>query len=176
MRRLQPAISPALLEPLGKVLANFNLLENTAAQFIWVLLSTDQRAGQITTAGMTLPELNDRLRHLYQHREKDPEKLVMMDKLHDQLLKLNTRRNRLVHAMWVAGDTADEGVAVLSGVRRKDLFAFESFSAEDIEKVSDRAIDLASELFDVMLRDRVKPIPVEVGPGGVLTLPPPNKK
>lgn len=95
------AIDTALLVPLGRLVAEFNVLETQLSFSIWMLLQTDQRAGQIVTAPMRFKSKIDLFDSLFRHRFQG-----MDDELHkivQRLSDVNRQRNDLVHGLWAAG-------------------------------------------------------------------------
>ena len=153
VRRMKPAIDPSLLSPLGQLSANFNMLELTTSSFIWVLIGSDQRTGQIVTAGMPFRGLVDLLCALYRHRVSDPDKLATLEELRKRLEDAADKRNTFLHSAWGAAGQRGASTRIKTTARGKTglQFTFQRIAAADIQAVADDIATLAADVMNLML-------------------------
>ena len=91
---------------LGKVGADFAMLENQVAFLTWSLISQDQRLGQIITAELSFRALRALLSSIFRHRVQDTALIDELEKLLDRAAAVEERRNIVVHSSWGAGESA----------------------------------------------------------------------
>lgn len=137
-KKLKSAIPEESLAPLGKVVANFAVLESSLDFAIWLLLvgnsSAEQRTGQIVTAELNVKGKIALLSSLYQHRFPAKSPFNELKDIRKKLSDANKIRNKLVHSVWLAG-----GVRSATTAKEKNgiKFEFEEMEASKIEGIAD---------------------------------------
>lgn len=146
-KKLKSAIPEGSLAPLGKVVANFAILESSLDFAIWLLLvgnsSAEQRTGQIVTAEMRVKDKIALLSSLYQHRFPQKAPFAELKNLRKKLGEANKIRNSLVHSVWLAG-----GVRLATTAKEKHgiKFEFEEMDAKKIEGIADLILEVAYDM------------------------------
>jgi len=133
---------------LGRVTANFAVLEDSVSFFLWSLIGRDQRLGQIITAELSFKATRALLSAIFQHRIVDQ---VLRDELESLLNRISEneeRRNVLVHSSWAAGDTPETRTRIkMTAKKGKGIrHQFEQLVPADIEVVAARASELALDV------------------------------
>ena len=146
-RKMKSAIPDESLAPLGKVVANFAVLESNLDFGIWLLLvgnsSAEQRTGQIVTAELSVKDKIALLSSLYQHRFPAKTPFNELKDLRKKLGEANKIRNSLVHSVWLAG-----GVRSATTAKEKHgiKFEFEEMDAQKIEGIADFISETAYDM------------------------------
>jgi len=141
---MTPRIDPTLLEPIGRVTVNFEMLSGEVEFGIWRLLfdnnAQEQRTGEIITAERSFGKNVELFACLYKHRypEQDHEKL---ERLCKKLHAVEQERNKITHSRWRSGSMRIKTTAKQKGFR----FQFEKMSRAQIEGIADEIVKTATE-------------------------------
>jgi len=146
-RKLKSAIPDESLAPLGKVVANFAVLESELDTGIWLLLfgnsSAEQRTGQIVTANLSFRNKIALFSSLYQHRFPANKPFDALKEMRKKLNEANAKRNDLIHSTWLA---ADKKLSTRSNEKNGFKFNFDDMNASQIEKIADFISEVGSEM------------------------------
>ena len=137
MTRSRATINSSLLKSLGTLAVNFSNLELTIRAFIWDLIGSDQRTGQIVTAELRFPGLIDVLSSLYRHRVSEPTKIERLNRLRKRLEAAEERRNGLIDSSWALGPDKGVRFKITAKAKRGFKFTSERMTAADIDQVAD---------------------------------------
>lgn len=144
-------IPEKLFNPLGKVVANFNILEVLLDFTIWLLLfgnsSKEQKTGQIVTAELSFKEKIALLSSLYQHRFPDKKPFETLNNMRKKLGKANSKRNCLLHSAYLP---SGRRVATRAKEKAGLIFESENMSVEKIEKTADFISEVTSDIVSFM--------------------------
>jgi hypothetical protein len=149
---MKPAIHPSLLQSLGQLTVNFSRLELVVSFFIWELVGSDQRTGQIVTAGMPLRSLINLFCALYRHRVSDPANITTLDKIRKRLDAAVEKRNALLHSGWASAGQAGVSTRIKTTAKAKQglKFTFEKTTASDIDTIASEMAVLTADVQDFM--------------------------
>ncbi|PIS31062.1 hypothetical protein COT42_01840 [Candidatus Saganbacteria bacterium CG08_land_8_20_14_0_20_45_16] len=146
-RKLKPAIPNESFAPLGKVVANFAVLESSLDFAIWLLLvgnsSAEQRTGQIVTAELTFKNKIALLSSLYQHRFPTKAPFATLKEIRKKLSAANIKRNDLVHSTWLAGG---KKVTTTAKERYGIKIEFQDMNAGQIDGIGDFISEVSAEM------------------------------
>ncbi|TAJ09254.1 MAG: hypothetical protein EPO61_06750 [Nitrospirae bacterium] len=84
----------------GRVVVNFQYLEFTIVQLIWIMTGPDENIGQRITAGVPFTKLCELLSSIFHYHIKDSSVVEKFEHLMTQARNVNTDRNRIVHSWW----------------------------------------------------------------------------
>ena len=136
------AASPELLMAVGRMAANFNMLERfTELACIQTLGATDMEAAEIVMADIPFAALVTKFQALARRQADDSTKAEALEDLRGRLNAVGERRNRFVHALWEPAEAPRMSTATRYTARRKGGFVADvsEWSAADIN-------DLAAEI------------------------------
>ncbi len=146
-RKLKSAIPNESLTPLGKVVANFAVLESNLDSSIWFLLFWDstleQRTGQIVTSILSFKNKINLLSALYQHRFPAEKPFKDLEEIRKKLNKANEKRNDLVHSTWLAHS---KKIKPKSSEKKGFKLNFEDMEASEIDKIADLIAGVSYEM------------------------------
>ena len=106
---------PAFVSALGRLTIDFSSLEEMLRESIWWILGGNEERAQIMTSGLSFQVLLEKWAALFAQKFDHLLLPEPASKLRIQLLSINERRNRLVHAMWVL----DVGTGLSVAERRR---------------------------------------------------------
>ena len=154
--KMKSAIPEESLAPLGKVVANFAVLESILSFGIGILIvgnsAAEQRTEQIVTAELTFKGKIALFSSLYQHRFPEREPFEDLKKIRDKLRKASEKRNSLLHSTWLAGGVR----SAITAKERKGLnFEFEDMDSKKIEGISDFIAEVAYEVQEFSLKSLI---------------------
>jgi hypothetical protein len=86
------------------VASEWSYLESIVETAIWQLAPLAEDAGRAITTHLGMRARLHMLRTLFRLRFDDEEAAKKLDKLCDKIEKAASKRNNLVHALWVRGD------------------------------------------------------------------------
>lgn len=128
--RFISAISDSMLPPLGKVTANFAVLELMLSSLIGALVFVgmrfDQRVGDIITAGLNFNNKIDLFSSLFQHKFPQKKPFDELKSINKRLAVINKKRNQLIHSTWGASEGNDSNTIMKKSARRKSGLEFQS--------------------------------------------------
>jgi hypothetical protein len=141
------AASDDQLRALGRITANFQLLEMLLALWTGVLIKTDQAAGFMITSQLSFRRLCALMGTMFRHRIVEVEARSVMERLLKQAAQIEERRNAFVHSTWSNPDQQSKtarGKIILSkdGVRVHT----EKLSSDEMNHVGDSISELIKEL------------------------------
>ena len=146
-KRLKSAIPDESLASLGKVVANFAVLESNLDFGIWLLLvgnsTAEQRTGQIVTAELNFKDKIALLSSLYQHRFPKKEHFEDLKEMRRKLSDAKDKRNSLIHSTWLAGGKRS---AITAKEKQGIKFEFEDMGATKIERIADCILGVAYDM------------------------------
>ncbi len=149
-RMVKASIDPSLLQPLGSLTANFNMLELVVKFFIGDLMRADPWIGQIVTAQLSFTILLDKFCSLYRHHVSNPDKLASLEDLRKRLVLAGERRNKFVHGFWAAGIAGGSTLGVTKAKAKTGLqFTYEPVTAAELSAASEEMAALAQEVMDL---------------------------
>ena len=152
-KKLKSAIPEELLAPLGKVVANFAVLENVLSFSIGILLEgnsvAEQRTGQIVTAELNFKNKISLFSSLYQHKFPERKPFDELTEIRKKLTEANRKRNRLLHSTWLAGGVR---LAVTAKEKRGIRFEFQNIDSKKIEEISELIAKVSYELQEFSLK------------------------
>ena len=152
VRGMKAAIHPSLLPSLGQLTVNFSMLEQVVSFFIWELVGSDQRTGQIVTAEMPFRSLINLFCALYRHRVSDPANITTLDELRKRLEAAAEKRNALLHSGWAEAGQAGVSMRFKTTAKAKQglKFTFEKTKKPDIDTIGSEMAALAADVQDFM--------------------------
>ena len=140
-RRMTPTVDPSLLEPLGQLTVNFNILEQILAFFVWNLIGHQQIVGQIVTAGMPFRRIVDLFCSLFRYRFTGPTELTALADLRKRIEDVEANRNAFVHSVWAGAGELGTGTRLKMTARAKRGLevALVNTRADEIEALAELA-------------------------------------
>jgi hypothetical protein len=99
------------LREIGRIVTEFNMLENLMRYLVAGLISEDQAIGWTLIAGDTFAALHDKLRRLIPYRVKDPALRSRMAQHLKEAKQANDLRVEIVHSGWLSLDSWPEAIA-----------------------------------------------------------------
>ena len=157
---LQGALDPqwenseAFLRALGRLVAESGVLESQIDSLIWLLVSPDQRAGQIVTADLDFRRKVTLLLALLSRRIADDTVRTRIIGIVRSAHSMYDERNEYLHGMWTAGKTAAErGIVRVDAKKGEYRINFKDVDVAKIEALASRfnraATDLLSEFLNL---------------------------
>jgi len=145
--KTNPDLPNKSLLSLGKVVANFAILEVEIDYSIWLLLLKNQpkseKTGQIVTAELSVKNKIALLSSLYQYRfpEKKPFKNLkdILKKIEDA----NKIRNKLVHSVWRSAGHNAMRISVSAKQKNGLKFEFEVINHTKIDGMANSILKIA---------------------------------
>ena len=92
------------LEQIGRIVVNFASLEMHLAFVVWGMISENQEIWKATTTGMSMKALLNLFSSLCAVKILDSETLMEFENVAKKVLKINDRRNLIVHSFWTIND------------------------------------------------------------------------
>ncbi len=153
-RKMQSAIRKELLEPIGLISVNFGMLESGLEFFIWILISKNQRIGQIVTAQLSYKKLVDVFSSLFRELVKDNQYYDEFEDIRKRLHKAEEIRNAIIHSRWGASRQQNSSLRIKTTATSKKGIEFkhETISLEEIKNIADNIAILASDLSDLLFK------------------------
>lgn len=148
MAGLVGPLDDQFLLALGRVTANFAVLEDAVSFFLWSIIGRDQRLGQIISAELSFKAIRALLSAVFHHRVSDETLRHELETLLNQVSEVEERRNILVHSSWGVGDTPKTKTRIkMTAKKGKGIrHQFEQLAAADIEAVAECASELALQV------------------------------
>jgi len=135
------------LRALGRITANFQLLEMLLASWTGALIKTDQAAGFMITSQLSFRRLCELMGTMFRHRITDAEARSVMERLLKRAAKIEERRNAFIHSTW---SDPDQQLKTARGKLKlsKDgvILHTERLSSAQMNQVGDSISDLIKEL------------------------------
>ncbi len=143
-----------LLSSIGDVTVSFALLENAVQALAGSLIYEHQRVGQIVTTELSFRNLRALTISLYLERHGNDADLGDLRSLMRDASRLEAERNRIVHSIWGAGDSADSIHRIKATAKEKAGLRFESkrYTAAELQQVADEIKLLAGHVQGYWLR------------------------
>jgi len=107
MGTLIPKMREEDLKSLGRVVANFALLEVLVSGFISRLVGQEPELGRIIVSGLPFKQKVTLLSSLYRYRLGGTEELAELERLLDRLSLAEEKRNSIIHSLWAEGQEKD---------------------------------------------------------------------
>jgi len=156
MRRAKVEIPPTAdhLRAIGRITANFALLELMVSFCVWQLIGSDQRLGQIITAELSFRKLLDLLSSLFRHRVSDPQLIEELNGLIAEAAQAEEKRNLITHSYWAASDTRETITRAKMTARRYGglKHQFEPMSVQDLDDIADFIAAAENHITQFMVR------------------------
>jgi hypothetical protein len=118
-RVLKHPVPASLLAPIGEVNVCFALLESELQAVLTSLIREHQRVGQIISSYLSFSDLRAAVLSLYRDRYGEDEDYSKLKELVSRAGKIEEERNRIVHSIWAAGDSAQTIMRVKVTARQK---------------------------------------------------------
>ena len=138
MRLLKHPVSKKLLVQLGDITVSFALLESEIQSLAGILLSSDQRTGQIVTAELAFQKLRSLVVSLYLHRYGKDANYDEFRDLVRRAGQVEGKRNSITHSLWAAGQKRDTVTRIKTTAKEKHGLKFD-FEAMDENQLGDLA-------------------------------------
>ena len=150
-------LTDAHLTGLGRVVVNFQFLEQVTRYAVGTLITPDTLLQGRVVAGMSFSDLVDLLMRLGHHRFDDqwpPPRQEAFENMLTKLRRAGTRRNDFVHSQWSSGRLSKIVVRYKESKRAK--VAEEVWvTVKDLEDFAELLPNLALELSDFLDADGV---------------------
>lgn len=153
-QKLEPTLPQSVLAAVGRVVVNFNYLEQWVSFYIAFLLggtgNDSQQLGRIMANALSFRNLLDVLGSLYRFRTNGGEEF---EDLLRRLGSAEEERNRVVHSIWGAGVEPGTVLRVKGAKKRhgRKLNITEMTIAE-VAKIADDIAELSSNVVQRCLR------------------------
>src|SRR5437868_2381171 len=85
---------------IGSVVVNFQLLERTVVEFIWIMADTNQEIGERITGCLQFRSLCEILQSLFLYRVNEPSVVKKFQALMKRIDGAVVSRNKVVHSWW----------------------------------------------------------------------------
>lgn len=142
---------PRFITALGELTVSFGSLEEDVREAIWWILGGNEERAQIMTAGLSFSVLVEKFTSLFAQKFDHLLMPAGMAKLRADLMSINERRNKMVHALWVLD--AGTGIFIAERKRAKPGVGIDLQSIDvpltdieallgDIAKAQERVFDL----------------------------------
>lgn len=140
------------LGAIGRITANFALLEETISTCIGRLVGAGPAIGQIITAELPFRRLLPLLSSLYRHRTSNDEAIAQLDTLLGRVAQAGEKRNLITHSLWGADHTGEKIARIKATARkRKGLkHQFEEMTTSDLDAIADFTATVADEVRQFM--------------------------
>lgn len=154
MRKIETALSHDDLRAIGRITANFALLELMISNCIGSLLGTDGPTGQIVTAELSFSHLATLFSSLYRNRTSDPQAINELKNLLSLVAKAEEQRNKVTHSIWGA-DPAGGKLARLKTTAKRSSglkYQVQEMTTEDLNEIADFISKVATDVTEFMGR------------------------
>lgn len=148
MPKLQAPVGPDHLRVIGSIAVNFALLESTVSFFVWELIGTEQKVGQIVTAEISFRTLLDIFGSIYRHKVTDTNGLAEIDTLLARCGQAEEKRNAVMHSVWAVGHSPSTVMRFKTTAKRKRGFDFKSqeMSVNDLDAIAEELAEAAGDI------------------------------
>lgn len=157
MGKLVIPLTDEHLRSLGKITANFALLEALVSLCIWTLIGGEQRLGQITTAELSFSQKVTLLSSLYRYRVNSAEESTELKGLLSRIAQAEEKRNAITHSVWAAGRTKETVTRIKTTAKRSTglKFHFQQMSVQDLDEFADFIAEVAYDVqtFTIRMHD-----------------------
>jgi hypothetical protein len=138
-----PVLDKQLLEPLGKITANFSFLEDVLSSCIVKLLfgndPEEQIKGRIITAELSFRQKINLFCSLYKHLPQKDNNVI--EQLRKEISDVEEKRNRITHSLLisVSDGTKVQDMRIKYNVKGKKGFTidYEEISSNNLSKIAD---------------------------------------
>ena len=158
---MTPAIDPTLLEPIGRVTVNFEMLSSQVEFGIWHLLlygnndAREQRIDQIVTAELAFRRCVELFSCLYQHRYPTQTDYEKLNQLCRKLLAIEEKRNKIIHSLWGGAGELGHSTRIKTTAKQKGIkFQFQKMSRAEINAIADEIAQAATEFLEFIVNLR----------------------
>lgn len=136
------------LRAIGRITANFALLELMMSNCIWLLVSADARIGQIITAELSFRRLLVLFSSLYRHKASTPQAIDELDALLSRVVQAEEKRNQVTHSIWGAGHAPGEVARIKATAKQRKGFRIqiEEMTTEDLHDIADFISKVATDV------------------------------
>ena len=157
-RVIAPTTEDDLLLALGKMTANFAMLEFHVATGIWFLIGGLPRTGPIVTAGLSFKQLVNIFHALMLEKSgTKPDAVETVGGFRKALFNAEEQRNKLTHSIWPAGPE-DRSTRNKDSIARGEWkLSIEKHSAEQISGLALEFEALALEISHFVFLQTIRP-------------------
>lgn len=103
MTKLESGLGESYLIQIGRIVANFSLLEEVIGLFVGKLLDNPIDVGQIVVSELSFRNLLSLFSSLYLYWNDDKALLAEFDDLLKIITNLEQKRNQIIHSIWTGG-------------------------------------------------------------------------
>jgi len=148
MEKVGIPLSDEHLRCIGKVSANFALLEEMVAFCIWSLIGNEQRLGQIITVELSFRQKVALFSSLYRYRVNSSEEPAELKQLLDRATQAEEKRNAIIHALWGTGGAKETVTRFKATAKRASglKFVSQEMSVQDLDGVADFIAEVVSDV------------------------------
>lgn len=148
--KVEDPIDKRHLTPLGRVIAEYNVLELAALMFIRTLLNTDEGAAEIVVQRLSARQRLELLKDLHQLRVKDDTKAKAFEKVWKRALFVTEKRNQFAHSLYIARPLDPKFTKKNIGLHPN------AASPAEMENVAAEVAAVRNELMEMALADMFK--------------------
>lgn len=150
MRKVKIALnlplSGAHYKAIGRVAANWAMIENTLERFIWFITSLGEDAGRCVTTYMAYRNRMQALLSLTYEANTSPSGVVFQEGEHEKLAKflenlrkgLLNERNAVVHGVWTIDEETGKAGIVKTYAHKELEVEIQEWSIDKINDLADR--------------------------------------
>jgi len=160
MGKADSPVPPEFLERIGRITANFAVLESVLQTFIGRLISSDHTLGQIISAELSFRGLVALLSSLYKYRVSDSARVAELDSVFKRVNAAEEKRNIVVHSLWMVSNTDDSPpkTIVFKGKMTAKIskglrYRQEQVTIEELDSIAEEISNAAGDAQAIMLRD-----------------------
>ncbi len=132
----------------------FSDVETWTSAFVWELIGSEQRVGQMVTAGMPFQRQVDLLTSLFRHRFSDVSLQESVETLTRRISELEQQRNTVLHSSWLL-ESSDPNEATrfkITANRKKGLsHSTEVMTPKDLDSIADGFQQVLAEFTGFMI-------------------------
>lgn len=140
---MQDEARDSLVKGLGRMTANFALLEMEMCFLIWVMIGSDQPVGAMVTSQMSFKNLVGLMSALGHHHFKGTERLEAIRDACREANRVAHRRNAPTHSTYVSDEETGSPGRLKFHIRKGQL----QFTAEELDPMETN--NVADEIADV---------------------------
>jgi len=143
-------INSGHIKALGRVTANFSMLEFHLNEFTSELISEDIHLGRTILAEVRFLNLTCILRSLYRYRVSNKVYVREFDNLIDEIQNMERERNMVIHSVWYPNPSGEVTRFKKRSTKKGGLkFDVESWDISKIDEVADQIKKLAVRIEQV---------------------------
>lgn len=141
---------PEFLAELGGFVILFSHVESNIKDFIASLADIkDYNVGNMIVAESPFKAIWSNLMSLYRYKIKDDKKIEVLEKILDEIDKINKVRNDIVHGSWQFSSQGILRIKKETKFAKGFKYTLEKYSIEKLQEYSDRLFKANSKLLDL---------------------------